>query len=86
MTRLTKRGHGFDLQILYKKCSVAYKLHIEEKWGAKFQLVPPDVHPRNITKRAIRTFKAHFLAILAGISDSFPNYLWDPLYPKPSSP
>ena len=74
MTRLTKRGHGVDLQILDNKFSAAYKLHIEEKWGTKLQLVPPDVHRRNIAKRSICTFKAHFLAILAGISARFPNY------------
>ena len=39
----------------------------------------PDVHRRNIAKRAIRTFKAHFLSILAGIPSSLPNYLWDKL-------
>ena len=41
--------------------------------------MPPDVHRRNIAKRAIRTFKAHFLSILDGIPPSFPNYLWDKL-------
>ena len=82
MTRLTKSGHGVDLQILDNEFSAAYKLHIEEKWGAKFQLVPPDVHLCNIAKRVIRTFKVHFLAILAGISDSFPNYMWDRLLPQ----
>ena len=82
MTRLTKRGHGVDLQILDNECSAAYKLHIEENWGAEFQLVPPGVHRRNMAKHAIRTFKAHFLSILAGISDIFLNYLWDRLLPQ----
>ena len=41
--------------------------------------MPPDVNRRNIAERAIRTFKAHFLSILAGIPPSFPNYLWDKL-------
>ena len=44
MANLTKRGHGVDLHILDNKCSAAYKLQIKEKWGAKIQLVPPDVH------------------------------------------
>ena len=82
MSNLTKRGHGVDLQILDNKCSAAYKLQTEEKWGAKIQLVPPDVHRRNIAERAIRTFKAHFLSILAGVSDAFPNLLWDCLLPQ----
>ena len=44
--------------------------------------MPPHVHRRNIDERSIRTFKAHFLAILSGISDSFPNYLWDHILPQ----
>ena len=32
MSNLTKRGHGFDLQILDNEFSAAYKLQIEEKW------------------------------------------------------
>ena len=47
-----------------------------------YQLVPPDVHRRNISESAIRTFKAHFLLILSGIPPSFPNYLWDKLIPQ----
>ena len=77
MDNLTKRGYGVDVQILDNKCSAAYKLQIEEKWGAKIQVVPPDVHHRNIAERAICTFKAHFLSILAGVSDAFPNFLWN---------
>ena len=36
-------------------------------WGATYQLVPPNVHRKNIAEKAIRTFKAHFLAFLAGV-------------------
>ena len=82
MANLTKRGHCVDLHILDNKCSAAYKLQIEEKWGSKIQLVPPDVHCRNIAERAIRTFKAHFLSILVGVSDAFSNFLWDCLLPQ----
>ena len=82
MANLDKRGHGVDLHILDNECSAAYKLQTEEKWGAKFQLVPPDFHRRNIAKRAIRTFKSHFLSIMAGVSDAFPNFLWDCLLPQ----
>ena len=57
MANLTKRGHDVDLQILDNECSTVYKLQIEETWGGKIQLVPPDVQCRNISKWAIRTFK-----------------------------
>ena len=47
----------------------------------KYQLVPAHIHRRNAAERAIRTFKAHFLAILAGVVEDFPKYLWDLLLP-----
>ena len=48
-------------------------------WGATYQLVPPNVHRRNIAERAIRTFKARFLAILAGVHPDLPKYTWENL-------
>ena len=48
-------------------------------WGASYQLVPPNVHRRNKAERAIRTFKAHFLEILAGVDPDFPKFMWDNL-------
>ena len=79
MTRFDKNGHAVDLLILDNECSAAYKLQIEEKWNATFQLVPPDMHRRNITERMIQTFKSHFLSIIAGVSAIFPKFLWDKL-------
>ena len=37
-----------------------------------FQLVPPNNHRANAAERAIRTFKEHFKAILAGVDHKFP--------------
>ena len=51
-------------------------------WGATYQLVPPNVHRRNIAKRVTRSFKAHFLAILSGVDLEFPKYMWDNLLVK----
>ena len=41
-----------------------------------WELVPPDCHQRNIAKRAIQTFKNHFVAILSGVDNRFPLSLW----------
>jgi hypothetical protein len=41
-----------------------------------WELVPPDCHQRNIAKRAIQTFKNHFVAILSGVNNRFPLSLW----------
>ena len=44
--------------------------------------MPPDIHRYNAAERVIRTFKAHFLSILAGISPDFLKFLWDYLLTK----
>ena len=41
------------------------------------ELVPPGQHRTNRAERAIRTWKAHFIAILAGIDPDCPMYLWE---------
>ena len=40
------------------------------------------MHRRNAAERAIRSFKAHFLAILSGLASDFPRNLWDLLIPQ----
>ena len=40
------------------------------------------MHRRNAAEQAIRTFKAHFIAILAGVAPDFPLHLWDLLLPQ----
>jgi len=71
-----------DLQILDNEASALYRETITGTWNIKFQLVPPHVHCRNAAERAICTFKAHFLAILAGVASDFPRNCWDLLVPQ----
>eukprot|EP00804_Cyclotella_cryptica_P024745 CCRYP_001719-RA/>CCRYP_001719-RA protein AED:0.55 eAED:0.27 QI:0/-1/0/1/-1/0/1/0/424 len=82
VSHLQARGHTVNHQVLDNKASAEFIHTITQDWKATYQLVPPDIHRRNLAKRAIQTFKAHFLSILAGISKSFPNYLWDKLLPQ----
>ena len=77
MKCLKSRGHSVDLQILNNESSDDYRLVIEEEWQVNFQLFPPDVHCRNAAKRAIQTFKARFIYVLAGVEPTFPKFLWD---------
>jgi hypothetical protein len=42
----------------------------------EYELVPPSNHRRNQAERAIQTFKAHFISILASVGDKFPLSLW----------
>ena len=60
MQRLADRGHHVEVQILDNEVSADLKKTIVKDWGASYQLVPPNVHRRNVAERAIRTFKAHF--------------------------
>ena len=46
-------------------------------WEVYYQLVPPNLHRQNAAKRSICTFKAHFLPILTGIAEDFPQNHWD---------
>jgi hypothetical protein len=79
MTYLATQGLSVDLQILDDEASAAYKHAITFTWQAKFQLVPPDMHRHNRAELAIKTFKGHFLAVLARVYPTFPLYLWEPL-------
>ena len=65
MQKLADRGHNVEVQILDNEVSAEFKKTIVKDWGASYQLVPPNVHRRNVAERAIRTFKAHFLSILS---------------------
>ena len=82
MHRLKVCGHAITSQVLDNEASAEYRRVIEQDWICKDFLVPPDVHRRNAAERAIQTFKAHFLAILAGVNPSFPKFLWDKLLPQ----
>jgi hypothetical protein len=46
------------------------------------ELVPPGCHRQNAAEVAIRNFKSHFLSVLAGVADDFPQNLWDHLLPQ----
>ena len=76
-TQLKKLGQLVDLHILDNKDSAEYKKTMREVWKVDYQIVPPNIHLLNEAKRAIRTFKAHFLAILAGIAEYPPQNLWN---------
>ena len=69
-----------NLHILDNEASEAFKAAIQQ--NCNLQLVPPDTHRRNQAERAIQTFKSHFIAILAGVDESFPMSLWDRLVPQ----
>ncbi len=58
------------------------KHHIQVTCKLVMELVPPGCHQQNAAKVAIRNFKTHFLSVLAGVADNFPENLWDRLLPQ----
>jgi len=63
--------------VLDNKVSENMKIHIHDMCKLDMELVPPGCHRRNAAEVAIRNFKAHFLSVLAGVSNNFPPNLWD---------
>jgi hypothetical protein len=68
-------------QRLENEALARFKSNLRQK-SIKFQLVPPHNHQRNAAKRAIQTFKNHFVAILCGTDKFFPLHLWCRLLPQ----
>ncbi len=75
INRMKAAGLGLKKQVLGNKCSAAMKTCIKEN-NMDYKLVPPGQHRQNQAERAIQTFKAHFISILAGIDNKFPLLLW----------
>ena len=68
-------------QILDNEISTAYKSEIGAT-NMMYQLVPPDDHRCNITKKALQTWKYHFIGVLSGTADTFPLHLWCQAIPQ----
>ena len=79
--KLTKRGFKPRLQLLDNEAS---KLLQNEMYinNINWKIVPPGNHIRNVAERLIRTFKNHFISILAGTDPDFALHLWDKLIPQ----
>jgi len=82
MQQLKDRGIAVTNHVLDNQARKAYKAEIIDTWKCTYQLVPLDMQQQNIAERAICTFKAHFLAILAGVDLGFPKSRWDLLLPQ----
>ena len=82
MQRLSNHKLNVELQILDNEASTEYKRVLKKKLDPNYQLVPPNTHRRNAAEQSIRTLKAHFIAILAGVAHDFPINLWNLLLPQ----
>ncbi|KAL7477858.1 hypothetical protein ACHAW6_003650 [Cyclotella cf. meneghiniana] len=67
--------------ILDNEAPEAFKQAIQDN-QCRVELTPANQHRRNAAERAIQTFKGHFIALLAGVSDNFPIHQWNELLPQ----
>ena len=70
--RITKRHALPSIRVLDNEASTAF----ENTLKTPFQIVPPHSHRRNAAEVAIKTFKHHFIAMMAGTHKQFPLHLW----------
>jgi hypothetical protein len=75
VNRMRAADLGLKKHIPDNEASKAFKAKIKEN-EMEYEPIPPGNHRRNQAKRAIQTFKVHFISILAGIDDQFPLSLW----------
>ena len=76
-TKTEKKDEG---EILHKGIAKRYfskSFTIADDVEVKY--APPHDHKSNIAKHMIQTFKAHFILILAGTDNKFPDDCWDGL-------
>lgn len=67
------RKHMFDNK-MSERCE-----QVTKELGLECELVPPDVHRRNLTEKAMQVWKDHMISILCGVDKSFPLNQWDRL-------
>ena len=80
--KLVTQGSSPSIYIIDNEAPLELKTALNKR-KVNFQLVPPHVHRRNAAERAIRTFKNHLLAILAGAHKEYPvSEEWDRFLPQ----
>ena len=78
---LISRGLKPKIHILDYECSQTF-LNLLLSVYENYQLVPPHIHRRNASERAIQTFTNHFIAGFSSVHKLFPMHLWCRLIPQ----
>jgi hypothetical protein len=82
LLQLKRAGIIPKKHVLDNKISENMKNHIRDTCKINMELAPPGCHRQNAVEVAVCNFKSHFLSILAGVADDFPQNLWDRLLPQ----
>jgi hypothetical protein len=75
---LTKRGFTVKYHKMDNETSKLLAAAIAAD-GVSVEYAPPNDHKTNIAERMIQTFKAHFISVLFGTDNKFPDDCWDEL-------
>ena len=78
LTWFEDHGYKPTFQRLDNETSQDFAMHLRSN-GITIDLAPPHMHRRNKAERAIRTWKNHFIATIAGVDPSFPMCAWNEL-------
>jgi hypothetical protein len=82
LLQLKRAGIIPKKHVLDNKVLENIKNHIRNTCKINMELVPPGCLGQNAAEVAICNFKSHFLSVLAGVADDFPQNLWNPLLPQ----
>jgi hypothetical protein len=74
LANLNARGYSPTLNIMDNECSKAVKAHIQSN-HMDIHLIPPHNHRISAAKRAIVTFKEHFISALTTIGQHCPLHI-----------
>ena len=75
---LVAKGHRPLLNITNNQATAPFKAFLKTE-NCKWQFVEPNNHQVNAAKRAIQSFKNHFISGLAFTDANWPIQLWDTL-------
>ena len=64
--------------VLDNECSTEFKQAIKEN-ELEYELLPKGQNRRNISERALQTWRSHTIGALSGVSENSPLSLWDEL-------
>ena len=81
LSTLTTSRHQRNIQILDNEALFSLKQGFLKN-KIKFQLLPPYLHRKNASKRAIRTSKTHFIICLCTANTGYPSKEWDSFLPQ----
>jgi hypothetical protein len=82
LATLNTRGYEPTLNVMDNECSNAVEAHIRSNNMDIHLVPPPPNHQVNAAKRAIATFKEHFISALATVDKDCPLQLWDNFLPQ----